>query len=207
MGDKSDVNLLDMEYLYCSAEKAEELSTELGEIISNSGYKPDIGIGILRGCLGGFLRVLIDILDLKKTTTIQIEHYTDVGERRKNPIFLQPLKIDVTDLDVLVSDDVSDTGKTFKVAKDYIIKKGAKDVKTASLHIKPWTKFVPDYYVEVTDCWVIYFWEKVKFIDRVVNDNRYTLEERREILYDRSGIPVNKLERIMKFRNYDILKV
>jgi hypoxanthine phosphoribosyltransferase len=33
-------------------------------------------------------------------------------------------------------------------------------VKTAVLHIKPWTTFHPNYYVVVTSSWILYPWSR-----------------------------------------------
>jgi hypothetical protein len=37
------------------------------------------------------------------------------------------------------------------------------EIKTATLYIKPWTKYVPDYYAEQVNEWVIFPWETEEF--------------------------------------------
>ena len=61
---------------------------------------------------------------------------------------------------VLIVDDISDTGSTFlKVISNL---KSGTEYKTASLHIQPHTKHVPDFYVSKTKNWVVYPYERVK---------------------------------------------
>lgn len=63
---------------------------------------------------------------------------------------------------VLIVDDISDKGTTFKYAKEYIKQIVGGTVVTMSLTIKPETQFKPDYYDEVVDQeqWLVFPWEK-----------------------------------------------
>jgi hypothetical protein len=61
---------------------------------------------------------------------------------------------------VLLVDDIADSGRSLAVAKDYITKKGAKEVRTATLHYKPESASKPDYFVVTTTAWVVYPWER-----------------------------------------------
>ena len=59
---------------------------------------------------------------------------------------------------ILVIDDVSDTGKTlFDI--NYRLKSAGKKTIFATLHYKPKSIVIPDYYVEETENWLIYPWE------------------------------------------------
>lgn len=62
---------------------------------------------------------------------------------------------------VLLIDDISDKGTTFKYSADYVKEIVGGRVVTVSLVIKPSTKFKPDYYNEVVDDdqWVVFPWE------------------------------------------------
>ena len=48
----------------------------------------------------------------------------------------------------LVVDDVSDSGASIIKAREHIREKGASEVRIATVHIKPWSRFIPDYYAE-----------------------------------------------------------
>lgn len=51
---------------------------------------------------------------------------------------------------ILVVDDISDTGKSLAPFKDF---------STFSLFIKPTTSFVPDHYAKKTKEWIVFPWE------------------------------------------------
>ncbi|MDO8056575.1 MAG: hypothetical protein Q6361_06915, partial [Candidatus Hermodarchaeota archaeon] len=52
------------------------------------------------------------------------------------------------------------------------------DLRTVCLHIKPWTKQLPNYYAESTEAWVIYPWELKEFIFNFAL--QYTKEKKSE---------------------------
>jgi len=59
-----------------------------------------------------------------------------------------PLLIDISGKKVLIVDDVVDTGDTFTVTMDYVKGKNPSEVKSAVLHYKTCSTFVPDYWAE-----------------------------------------------------------
>lgn len=58
---------------------------------------------------------------------------------------------------VLIVDEISDKGETFRRVTSYLPK--AVQFKTATLHKKKTTKFVPDYFVEESTLWIQYPYE------------------------------------------------
>ncbi|GAH88381.1 unnamed protein product, partial [marine sediment metagenome] len=56
--------------------------------------------------------------------------------------------------------DVTDTGDSIKLVVEHVESLGAKDVKTATLHHKTASSFIPDFYGELIKewRWVIYPW-------------------------------------------------
>jgi len=80
-----------------------------------------------------------------------------------------PLAIkDLSGKRVLVVDDVADDGGTLKGVVEFeVLPRNPLEVKTATLHMKPWCRFKPDYYVEATDAWIIYPWEKHEVVRQV----------------------------------------
>jgi len=150
------------------------------KILSN-GFRPEVIIGIMRG---GYIvaRILSDYLDIPDIGAIEIKFYKSIGEHGERPILTQPLTINVRDKRVLIADDVADSGRTLQVAVDLIKLYGAKEVRTAVLFVKPRSIFVPDFYAELTDKWVVFPWEYGEVI--------------RELMRSRD-IPLNK-DRLMK---------
>ena len=146
-------------YLKVSWKHLEELVEELAEKIS-ADYKADVMIGILRGGMT-VAHLLSDIMGYDEIYPIGCTSYVDVREKRAlrvyNPLFLK----DLSGKRVLVVDDVADSGGTLKeIVEREVAPKNPLETRTATLHIKPWSTFKPDYYVDVTDAWIVYPWEK-----------------------------------------------
>jgi hypoxanthine phosphoribosyltransferase len=146
-----------MKFLYLEWKDIEELVEGLADKMD--GFNPDVLIGISRGGLVP-VRLLSDYLNNPNVAIFRIEFYKGIGQTNEKPEITHPLTIDVKGKKVLIVDDVSDSGKSLIVAKEYIEKLGAKEVRIATLHYKPRSSFKPDYYVGETDAWIVYPWEK-----------------------------------------------
>jgi len=73
-----------------------------------------------------------------------------------------PTREQVTGKNILIIDEVCDTGQTLQFLNHYLKEQGAELVRTGVLHHKPTqsqTGFVPDWTVETTDKWIVYPWE------------------------------------------------
>jgi uncharacterized protein len=106
-----------------------------------------------------------DYTRIKDVASLKIDFYKGVYETSDTPVITQSLPISISGENVLLFDDVSDTGKTLEIAKSYLSMCGAKTVFSATLFMKPWTKFIPDYYGDETDAWVIFPHEIREMID------------------------------------------
>jgi len=152
--------------LHISWNKLQHLVQSLAQIIEEDNFHPDILVAISRG---GFIpaRILCDQLRIQRLTCIQIEYYKGINDVKKEPNLIFPLNADINGLHVLIVDDVSDSGKSMIAATSHIKNQGAKTVKTSSVHIKPWTKFIPDYYSEKVNKWIIYPWEIIESLNEL----------------------------------------
>jgi hypoxanthine phosphoribosyltransferase len=65
------------------------------------------------------------------------------------------------DANILIVDDIADSGETFQYAWRKFIGNGCEKVQTASIFYKPCSKFKPDYYAEEVEesTWIIQPWE------------------------------------------------
>ncbi|MBD3397942.1 phosphoribosyltransferase [Candidatus Micrarchaeota archaeon] len=151
-----------MEYLPFSWENTEKSIRSISEKISASGFRPDILIGISRGGLVPS-RLLSDYLNVPLLYTIRISFYTSIGERKEKPEVTQPLHVEIKGKNVLVVDDVSDSGKSLSLAKQYLAPMAPASIKTAAIHFKPGSIFKPDFFDSTTESWVVYPWEKDEF--------------------------------------------
>src|SRR4051794_20537253 len=83
----------------------------LAEQVWADGFRPDLILAIARGGLlpGGALGYALGV---KNTSAISVEFYTGIDERLDVPIVLPPTPefVDLTDADLLIVDDVADTG-------------------------------------------------------------------------------------------------
>ncbi len=147
-----------MEYLIQSWRDVYNLTLQLSERIVASGFKPNVIVGIARG---GWIpaRILSDVLYMDTLQNIRIEYYTDVGSKGKEPKITQPLTGSMKGKNVLLIDEVADTGDTLQHAIDHIKNLGVKEVRSAVLHYKPTSTVVPDYYMVETTSWIVYPWE------------------------------------------------
>jgi hypoxanthine phosphoribosyltransferase len=133
-------------------------SRELAQAIADSGFRPDVVLGIARGGLvpAGSLAYA---LDCKNLFTMNVEFYTGVGTTLDAPVMLPPL-LDATELDdlsVLVVDDVADSGRTLELVYDFC-RGHVAEVRTAVLYEKPRSVIKADYTWRYTDRWINFPW-------------------------------------------------
>jgi hypoxanthine phosphoribosyltransferase len=146
-----------LRFLHLTWDDVQGLTEEVARKIRASGFSPDVIVAVSRG---GFdpARILCDQLDVRRLACVQVESY-DGMSRTKEPVVVIPINTDLREKRVIVVDDVSDSGASLLKARDHALSKGALDARTATLHVKPWSKFRPDYFSRSADAWVVYPWE------------------------------------------------
>ncbi len=144
-------------FLHIGPDDALLYARRLADSVRDSGFEPDTIVAILRGGVV-IARLLSDFLNVRDIRSIRVVHY-EALEKKEGAEVVEPLPTRLDGKKVLLVDDVADTGDSLIVAKRHLEEKGASEVRVATMHYKPWSKFKPDYYSEETDAWVIYFWE------------------------------------------------
>ncbi len=140
------------------------MSIKLGNIVKKSGYNPNYPIGVARGGLVP-LRIISDFFNNNNVFIVNVKLYEDIARKAENVRFLQGIDEDISGHNVLVIDDVADTGVTLKAVVDYIRDNlKPKELKVATLHYKPWSVIKPDYYLSEVKDWIVYPWEYVETI-------------------------------------------
>ena len=131
-----------------------ELSTKLAEKIIDSNYNVDVIIAIARGGLVP-ARLLADILGIFDVLSIKVEHWVVTASHTPEAKIKYPFKLDLQGKNVLIVDDITDTGDSIDLSKKYVIENfNTTNVKTATLqYIKPVAKVTPDYYAEEITNW------------------------------------------------------
>jgi len=190
-------------FLTLSWNEIEEASLTIAEKIVSSGFTPQVIVGVLRG---GWIpaRMLSDLLDVKEVGALEIKFYRGIEERSERPVITQPLVCDVKDKNVLIVDDVADTGKSLQVALGAVSLYGPKLIKTASLYTKPWSVIVPDFYYAQTDKWIIFPWEMRETVQTLV-EAEYRITSRTSVdverisrdLSQKVGLDQEKIRRIL----------
>ena len=139
------------------------LCRTLAAQVRASGFQPDMIVAIGRG---GWVpgRVLSDLLGLMDLTEFKVEHYR--GAHREVAAEVRyPLSASVAGRRILLVDDVSDTGDTYRVALAHLAEHGPPaDIRTAALHHKTVSSFEPDFYAArvVRWRWLIYPWAVIE---------------------------------------------
>ena len=141
-----------------SSSKIEDLCLKLAREIKSSGFEPDMVVGV---CRGGWVpaRFLADFLgDIREVASVRAIFYTGINKTKAKVKITQPVSASVRGKNVLLVDDVADTGHTLASVVTHLINKGAREVRVAVLHYKPWSVIKPDYFAAKTTDWVIYPW-------------------------------------------------
>ncbi len=135
----------------------------LAREIKASAYKPEVIVGVSRG---GWppARIMSDLLENSNIANMKVEFYKDIGVRFERPRITQPVTSQVNRKRVLVVDDVADSGRSLKVVADHLRKKGARELKVATIYFKPQSIFRPDFFAKTTRKWIIFPWERLEAV-------------------------------------------
>ncbi len=133
---------------------------QLAQLVADDGYRPDMILSIARGGLfvAGSLGYALGV---KNLYVMNVEYYTGVDQRLDVPVMLPPY-VDFVDTDaanILVADDVADTGHTLELVRDFCVGK-VSEVRTAVLYEKPQSVVKCDYVWKHTDLWIEFPWSK-----------------------------------------------
>ena len=139
-----------------------EISEKTADKMNASGYRPDFVVSLARGGWV-FGRVLCDYLNVTDLVSLKVEHWGMTATPDGEAKIKYPFNLDLTGRKVLIVDDISDTGKSLKVATEFIAKMNPADIKTTTLFYLTGSKFMPDYYgVEMKWRWVVFPWNWVE---------------------------------------------
>lgn len=180
------------------------LSRELARAIRVSGYRPDLVVAIGRG---GYTpaRLVCDFLHLNQLTSIKVEHYA-ATQKQAEVVIRYPLNADVRDLNLLIVDDVNDSGDTLAAVVRYIDSLAPRSVRTAVLHEKSVTQHPVDYCAKRIRKWrwIVYPWafiEDVTTFVRALQPPPVSASEAQQRLRDAHGIlvPRQTLQDVLDF--------
>jgi hypoxanthine phosphoribosyltransferase len=159
-----NLNLKETEYdndiFICpSWEQMGEFTSVLGKKINSSAKSFDRMVVLAKGGLT-WSRALADFIKVDKISTTRFKAYHGVNQSGE-PQIIQPLTDSVVGEDLLLFDEVIDSGATIKKALKYLKIMGANSIQTAALCYKPRSTDKPDhlrpnYYAFKTNAWVCF---------------------------------------------------
>jgi len=167
-----------MEKFDCWLPSWEELHEDIKEIVKKikiDNYQPDIVIALSRG---GFVpaRVICDLMIIKDMVSVKVDHWGITAAKDGKAHLRYPISADLSRKKALIVDDITDTGESMKISKEFVKTLNPKEIRTAAIyHIKT-SKFVPDYYSKQIDwIWVVwpwnYFEDMVNIVPKVLDEN------------------------------------
>jgi len=188
-----------LEFEIPSWDQIYKLLLNLASTVRKTGFKPEIIIGVSRG---GWppARVMSDLLENPKLANVAAEFYIGVAETKGKPVITQPVSVSVKGKEVLVVDDVADTGESLRLVRSYLEEEGATEVKTATIYYKPWSVIIPDYYKKETRSWIIFPWERKETVRKIVEKCKCqgnSIDEAKEKLVS-SGLERKLVERFIQ---------
>ena len=141
------------------------LARKLAHMIGDDCFSPDVIVAIARG---GYVpaRILCDFFDVSTLASIRIEHYLPGASKQKLARLTDPLTIDIKGKNVLLVDDVNDTGDTLELAVQHLKEFAPDDVRVAVLIQKSTSDFCPEYFAHsiIKWRWLIYPWAVIEDI-------------------------------------------
>ena len=113
--------------------------------IAETGFRPTVVIGLTRG---GWVpaRLICDHLKVKKLYAVKTEHWGVTANQDGKALLTQELSMDIADDQVLVVDDITDTGESLILALGHLMKMKPKDLKSSTLLHIAHSKIQPDYF-------------------------------------------------------------
>ncbi len=141
-----------------------DLCRAVSQQVKAADFEPDVVVALARGgWFGG--RCLCDFLGLDDLTSLKMEHYVGTAQKADEPQVRYPMpEGSVAGKDVLIIDDIADTGESIRHARNYVEDRDPAAVKTATLQLLETSEVEPDFVGERLDewAWVVYPWNFIE---------------------------------------------
>jgi len=177
--DDFDCTLTNWEYIY-------GLCRNVSNAVKRADFEPDVVVALARG--GWFAgRCICDFLGLNDLTSLKMEHYVGAAEKRRAPRSATRCQGSVEGKDVLIIDDIADTGGSIRRAEEYVDDRDAGEVRTATLQLLGTSEFQPDFVGERLEqwTWVVYPWN---FLEDMIDLTEGAMERADQTVFDREDV-------------------
>lgn len=178
-------------YITPSWDQLDELTLQVAKQVQKSDIKFDLVVALAKGAWP-MSRSFVDYTGIKELASLGVKFYSGINKRLNEPEIYQQIPTLIKGKTVLIFDDVADTGESLSFTKDYFEKQGALEVKTATLLIKPWSSFMPDFYGASTEAWIVFPFEKREMRDLLSNSWQKNGENKLEIVQRMKKMGINQ---------------
>lgn len=151
-------------YITPSWDQLDALTLQVAKKVLETGIHFDLVVALAKGAWP-MSRSFVDYAGIEELASLGVKFYSDINKRLEKPEIYQQIPTSINGKRILIFDDVADTGESLSFTKDYFEKQGALEVKTATLLIKPWSAFMPDFYGDSTEAWIVFPFEKREMRD------------------------------------------
>jgi hypoxanthine phosphoribosyltransferase len=155
--DEFSCTITDWEYIY-------GLCRDVADDVKAAEFEPDVVVALARGgWFGG--RCLCDFLGLDDLASLKVEHYVGTASKGEEAQIKYPLADGAVEgKDVLVVDDIADTGQSIETAAECVRDRNPSSVRTATLQLLQTSDHEPEFVGERLDewTWVVYPWNFVE---------------------------------------------
>lgn len=167
--------------LFIDWSEIDRAATEAAGKIKASGFRSDWVIGVARGGVVP-ARLFCDLLHLKNLAVVKVDHWGVTASPDGQAHLAYGTNVNLTNQKVLLVDDITDTGQSLLLAKQYLEEQRSAEVKTATLYHLNCSKFTPDFYgVEREWAWLIFPWNRredmVNLVKKLAEKEERALED------------------------------
>ena len=164
-----------------SWEEIERWAKEGAWKVLEEGWEPDVVVGLARG---GWVaaRLYCDYLGVKDLVSLKVEHWGVTATPDGKAKLKYGSNYNLEGKRVLIVDDISDTGESLTLAKNYVESQKPAEIRVATLLTIRGSRFKPDYYGEEIDwAWIVFPWN---FVEDMINLVNNLFEERESLTTD-----------------------
>jgi len=178
--DEFTCTITNWEYIY-------GLCRDVANGVRAAEFDPDVIVALARG--GWFAgRCCCDFLGLDDLTSLKMEHYVGTASKGADPEVRYPMpEGSVAGKDVLIVDDIADTGESLRHAHEYVAGRDPDAVRTATLQLLHTSEFEPDFVGERLDewAWIVYPWN---FIEDMIELTESVMKRADDDTFEREDV-------------------
>ena len=164
-----------LEFISPSWDDIFDMCVEGADRIDQLGINFDIIIALSRGGLVPG-RLVSDLLEIRDVIVLDVKYYFGIGVKIDKPKITELVRTSITSKNVLLVDDVVDSGESIKAASEYLSSFKPKIMKIFTLNVKPKRIINPDIFIKETSAWIIYPWELLECF-KELEEKGYNINE------------------------------